>query len=47
MLTEILTETTPNDIDQMVASRAERGLDLYLTRRALITHLHRPLRWRG
>jgi len=35
--TEILTETTHGDIAQMIAGRAERGWDLHLAKRQLIT----------
>src|SRR5215203_5360324 len=35
--TEIVDQTTRGDIAKMVAERAERGWDLYLARRQLIT----------
>lgn len=49
MATEILNEATEKNIDEMVASRADRGWGLYPTKRRLITktgerrHLHRAI----
>jgi len=39
VVTGILTETTPGGIAQMIAARAERGRDLYLRSRQLITKI--------